>query len=447
MLVELRYAYPVESSVDTRATGAALVLATSGGAAEHPSFYAGFLARPRLSAQLLLSVSRVAADRYYTPAATRDAAIRAADPVVTSNGTMLRFESFSACGGVYGRVDLFGDALDGGFRSTGTTNVDFNPKMRNELALLRDVDPAWLTVGPDEVTLATMGSSVTERRVPLPERWLRGLAEVQVAQVAMVPRFELDGPGTKRFLSALARLRRRGEWWAVPSIGGLGLADKPGPGSVRIAGLERLSLLADHARHAQGLRVWSSADAEPAATAWELDLPASRLTLVLSPAVERGFSGEGGALADVSDPDSVSTAEALRVMLPGSTRLDALELAERTGLAAGLIRRGLNVLASAGAAGYDLSDGAFFGRELPFSPGARALLHPRLRGARALGDEAVVFLEGGMAAVRGLGATYIVGTEADTYSCTCPWFDRHGSSRGPCKHVLAVQIARTGPEA
>ncbi len=24
--------------------------------------------------------------------------------------------------------------------------------------------------------------------------------------------------------------------------------------------------------------------------------------------------------------------------------------------------------------------------------------------------------------------------------CTCPWFSKHQGTRGPCKHVLAVQI-------
>jgi uncharacterized Zn finger protein len=31
----------------------------------------------------------------------------------------------------------------------------------------------------------------------------------------------------------------------------------------------------------------------------------------------------------------------------------------------------------------------------------------------------------------------ITGPEA---TCTCPWYRNHGSSRGPCKHVLAVRL-------
>ena len=28
----------------------------------------------------------------------------------------------------------------------------------------------------------------------------------------------------------------------------------------------------------------------------------------------------------------------------------------------------------------------------------------------------------------------------DTATCSCPWYAKHQGQRGPCKHVLAVQI-------
>ncbi len=48
------------------------------------------------------------------------------------------------------------------------------------------------------------------------------------------------------------------------------------------------------ARHATALRVF--ANAGDGSTAWQLDVPGARLTIVLSPEVWRGFSGEGRAL-------------------------------------------------------------------------------------------------------------------------------------------------------
>lgn len=46
--------------------------------------------------------------------------------MVTGNGDRLRFESFSGCGGVYARLDVLGEALDGDEVGHGTTNVDVN---------------------------------------------------------------------------------------------------------------------------------------------------------------------------------------------------------------------------------------------------------------------------------------------------------------------------------
>ncbi|MDP9073694.1 MAG: SWIM zinc finger family protein, partial [Actinomycetota bacterium] len=220
------YSYLGGSTITKGASCEAIDLATSGGAERHPFFFSGFLARPGVSAPMLLSVAKVAATRFYTPTAVRDALIRAADPVVTADGVRLRFESFSACNGVYARADLFGESLvDGGFVAGGTTNVDFGSAMRDALASIGDGDAAHLAVGADEVSVATLRRSVVEKRVRLPQRWLRGFAEVQVVQVAMLPRFELDGAQTKRFLSMVARARRRGQWWATATTEGLALSE------------------------------------------------------------------------------------------------------------------------------------------------------------------------------------------------------------------------------
>ncbi len=85
--------------------------------------------RPRAAA--LLGVADVALARYHQ-AQARPSWVR--DPVVTCNGDRLRFESFSACGGVYARLDLLGGALDGEVFDRGTTNVDVNPPLREALA-------------------------------------------------------------------------------------------------------------------------------------------------------------------------------------------------------------------------------------------------------------------------------------------------------------------------
>jgi hypothetical protein len=125
--VEQVYAYLAPSAVSPSGE---VTLATSGGREGHPHFFSGFLGAPRQTAQALLVVAEVARTRYYEPPQMIAARILAADPVVTSNVDRLRFESFSACAGVYARLDLEPELLDGAATTWGTTNVDFNPPMR-----------------------------------------------------------------------------------------------------------------------------------------------------------------------------------------------------------------------------------------------------------------------------------------------------------------------------
>src|SRR5262245_23693002 len=172
------YSYQRPSALDLPA--ARLGLETSGGVTTtglvaNPRFFTGFLAAPEQAAAGLLAVADVAQARYFNPQLTR---LR--DPVVTCGGDRLRFESFSGCCGVYARLDVLSGALDGEVHERGTTNVDVNGPLREALARVGPGDPLRLTVGPDELAVTTLDGQVVERKVPLPERWLRGLAEVQV---------------------------------------------------------------------------------------------------------------------------------------------------------------------------------------------------------------------------------------------------------------------------
>src|SRR5690606_34230383 len=102
---------------------------TSGGPRAHPHFFSGVLTRPAPAAAALLGLADVARTRYFQP---RPTAFR--DPVVTCNGDRLRLESFSACGGVYARLDVLEAAMDGEVHDRGTTNVDVNGPLREALA-------------------------------------------------------------------------------------------------------------------------------------------------------------------------------------------------------------------------------------------------------------------------------------------------------------------------
>jgi hypothetical protein len=174
------YSYLRPSAVRDSTAGRMLALETSGGAtpageAANPRFFSGFLTAPIAAATALLAVADVAAARYYRPGAGTSL-----DPVVTADGDRLRLESFSGCCGVYARLDVLASGLDGDDVGHGTTNVDVNLPLRRALAGLGGLDPLHLAVGPEELAVRTFDGEFVEKKVPLPERWLRGFARLSL---------------------------------------------------------------------------------------------------------------------------------------------------------------------------------------------------------------------------------------------------------------------------
>ncbi|WP_433617893.1 SWIM zinc finger family protein [Dactylosporangium sp. CA-139114] len=394
--VEQAYRYLRPSTVDDRGT----VLSTSGGPEPNPSFYDGLVEHAEPVAAALLAVARIARTRFYTPPNMVTAAIRAADPLVTADAAgHLRFEALSACCGVYGRLDLLPEALESAPRACGTTNVDVNAPMREALAGIGGLDPMRLAVGADELRLSTLDGDVVERRVPLPERWVRSLAEVHVLARAMGPGARYPAAAVRRFLQALPRGPQHGTLFAAPSPVGPRLSTRPVPGAVGIAGLDRLRVVEPLLRRASGVRTFGLGTA----SAWVLDLPGARFTAMLSPAPSRAFCGEGGILDGGDSAGSDST----------------------------------------GGTGFDLADGVAFERVLPLDALVDAGEQPRLRDARALVAAGAVHPSADGAVVHSGGTPYTVRATDDGERCTCRWFAQHGLGRGPCKHILAVRLSRT----
>jgi hypothetical protein len=442
-VAEHTYSYLAPSSVATDGDRSELTLATSGGREANPYFFTGFLGRPLQTAQALLVVAEVARTRYYEPPGMASR-LAAADPVVTSNVDRLRFESFSACAGVYARLDLEPAVLDGRPATWGTTNVDFNPPMRAALARVRDADALLMHVGHDEVRVETLGGSAVERKVPLPERWLKGFAEVQVACSHMVLRHELSAVEARRFLQSLPRAKSRSVAWATPAGKGLRLTSRADDAAVCLTGPERLRLLEKLVSVARGLRVYGPVPATQRAaepSAWELVLDGARVVFTVSPELYRGFSGEGGVLSDLAASDE-DVVDSVAENLHGEPKIDAGQVAVETGLPRTAVQTALGALGAAGKVGYDLSASAFFHRELPYDRAVLESMHPRLLGARELVEQGAVRLDGDTASVRSGDAEYVVRFGPDGARCTCAWFARHRGERGPCKHMLAAEHAR-----
>ena len=441
------YRYDSPSVVDA----GRLHLASSAVSTEAAPFLRARVRQPRLVATAMRLVSDVVRSRHHIPAAMLERMLLESDPVLTWGQDTLRVEGFSSCAGIYVRADVHEAALEPTDMRPGTTNVDFNAPMRAALGRTRDTDGLALEVGTDGVTVEHDGVATHERTVKLPLRWLRGFGEAQAVQARMQPRLQLDRAAALRFLRSLPRGGRSSDAaWVVQQGRSVRLSSAARPGAVRVAGLARLRALESGLSVLQRLTV--HADARSGASCWSLEGQHVRLCLVLSPETWRGFSGEGQLLSRLAVPDA-AVAE-LRGALHWQSALDPDTLAaqdmDRERLEAGLAR-----LASEGLLGFDVHRGSWFHRVLPFDLDAleasTRARHPRLRSALALlEDDAVTITTEGddlHATVRSGDVVHRVNLQPGHARCTCPWYAKHQGERGPCKHVLAVELhlARRDP--
>jgi hypothetical protein len=360
------------------------------------------------------------------------------DPVVTGSGDRLRFESFSGCNGVYARFDLLAGGLGGNRTAFGTTNVDVSPPLRMSMASINRAEPLHLSVGHDELRASTFDQTHVERKVALPDRWVRGFAEVPLTTQAMRPVGSLVGPRIGQFMASLPRVAAPGpDLYIRPYRPRWLVARTPTPGAVHLAGATRLRGCERVLRLATKLDVYG---ADNGASAWVFELPSARLTLVLSSEPYRGFSGEGSLLTFLAHPEAGQLGMELLDEIGWESTIDPVELGARTGRSEAEISAGLAWLAASGRLGYDLTDQSWFHRELPIDAVKILRRNPRLADAQKLLAADGVSRHGTSWRVHGTSQPYY--TVSEDLTCTCRWEERHHGSRGPCKHIVAVLLER-----
>lgn len=441
--IDYSYRYQRESFLELAGGAASLRLATSGGPAANPRLYVGRVVQPVFFADALLAVGAVARSRFHVPPAMLARILLLADPVATATDDRLRFEAFSSCCSVYARLDLLPGSTDGELLGAGTTNVDLGADVRAALAGVHEGVVMDLRVGLDDLAIEVDGVPHVERKVALPPRWIRGFLEVQAIQSGMRARFEVDGATLRRFLHALPRSATRPVYVRLQGRD-LVIGHRETVDGLCVGSPERLRLLERMAPEATGLRVFSAADGS---TAWCVQLPDARFTLALSAEAWRGFSGEGRALDALAAAPDEALLTRLRAELAWQSRLVPAALAAALGKDVASIEAGLAVLASSGLVGFDVAEGAYFHRVLPFAADRVERSEPRLRRARQLVADAAVTLDETagpevVAWVRGRNAEYRVRLGASESACTCPWWGKHPGDRGPCAHMLAAQMVR-----
>lgn len=438
------YRYPFNSRLESVSNKPSLSLSTSDATQAHPYFFDGKVRQPRVLGDMLLVLSEVVRTHFFLPIPS------ILDPVLTSNENMLRLEGFSGCCGVYARADLSAEFFDSEINGRGTTNVDFNAPMRTALTRLSDTEEVNFAVGADEVVLSREGDQVIEKKVKLPLRWIKGFSEVQSYQPGLTVRMEVSAADALRFIRTLPKSGAPKQPSYVVSSGkSIRLSQRKVKGAVKINGTHRIRVLEPLMKKAIQLRIWY--DETTDVSAWEVTFEHARFFLMISPEVYRGFSGEGQNLIKLASNDWQETLTQVRAQLTWQNEIPVDTLAVNLNLPTETVINSLAVLGARGLAGYDITSGQYFHRELPFDFEQIEDMQPRLKAARKLvSEQAILALKPDennrlQFQVKGSGISHIVSLDESGDRCTCPWYSKYLGQRGPCKHILAVQISLSEP--
>ena len=406
---------------------------------EASCFFWGKLTDPYTTARCLIALSNVVQSSFNLSPFEM---AKLKDPIVTAGNDRIRFEGFSHCAGVYARVDILPGGHDGEFPESGTTNVDFNQTMISALSRIHRSEQVLLSVGQKDVMLQNSVDKVVERKVPLPVKWIKGLATVQIFLSQVEKSFSFNRMQALQLFQSLPTGKPKTDYYLTVRGNKPVFSVVKSMDAVCIGGIHRLKLLEPLVALADELKVFPHPDMQ--STTWQLYFGNLRFSLSLSRDAWRGFSGEGAALEslveDVPDDwidafDKYSYAN--QAFNPALIAIDeSIDLKKIDNLTARL--------SSIGLLGFDLDENHFFYRRLPFKLSRILSLNPRLKEAEKLlaEDKVAIISNSGNrieARVAGTGVHHTVILEGEKERCTCTWFSRHQGERGLCKHVLAVK--------
>lgn len=404
-----------------------------------PCFFWGNVEQPFILARCLITLSNIVKSSF-SLSPFQMALLK--DPIVTAGNEKVRFEGFSHCAGVYARVDVLPDGLDGEFLENGTTNVDFNQPMITALGSIRPSERIILSIGEKEVGVYREQEKIIERKVPLPVKWIKGLGTVQVYLSESEKRYTFNRIQAQQLFRGMPKGIVKTDYYLIvrgnkPVFSPVKSAD-----SVCIGGLHRLRLLEPLLPYIDCMQVFSHTNMQSAT--WQLYMGNIRFSFSLSRECWRGFSGEGAVLDSLISDVSDEWIDALDKYAYANQSFCPARLALEENISFDKTENITGRLAALGLLGYDLDDGEFFYRRLPFKLNRIIGFNPRIKNAEKLIEEGKIEIlnnnkERTEARVEGTGVSHTVILEQERERCTCEWFSKYQGERGPCKHVLAVK--------
>ena len=398
------------------------------------------------------------------------------DPIVSVQDDATFFEGFSVDESVYGRVRLAHESLESlDPIKPGTTNIDFGIPLEREFSRIRTYRPLDLTVGAQAVQIETDVGAAIEKKIDLPESWVRGLVEVQSAlmlspvTLQLSPAFVADviarleaekekhGPRSLKFrLAPSEPVSVEIEPWGTVVVDHTSKYTGTRAEEIRIWGRRRLLILKDVLPDATSLDVRLLGSGMP--SFWTVHVDDVELTVGLSGWTALDWAGRARFSALMPSANvSAQLMTRAAALLKSSGRMSTTQLASAADVNEAEARGAMQKLCMLGKAMFDPDTASFRWRELYPEFDLTKLSAPALEERKgidlhasgAVSVESESFEDGRSKRVASVSdstdRTTTLETDADgrvTYAeCTCGHFRANKLREGPCRHIVALSLS------
>lgn len=400
------------------------------------------------------------------------------DPIVSVQPDATFFEAFSQDESIYARVRVPSDALEtDADLQAGTTNIDFSVALERELARTRSYRPLHLTVGASSVGVTTDVSSILERKIDLPDTWVRGLVEVQAALSLAPVEITLSSGMVADVIARIESQRERigprallfrlvpgqpvsieVQPWGDTFFDPLSRYDGSDERTIKVWGRRRLGVLADLLPHVDTVTIHLVDNGMP--TFWSVTVDGIGLTIGLSGWSSQDWAGRArfSAMipASMAEPGTVAQTA---VLLRAKGILAPDDIAQELNVTPAQARAVLQRLCVAGKAMYDPDLRRYRWRtlfpqldlEADTEAGREERIGVELSRRKSVTIESDEFSSEGVRRVTSRisdgerESSVVLESDIDgrvTYAqCDCSHFRYHKLRRGPCRHIVATNIA------
>ncbi|MBN9119366.1 MAG: SWIM zinc finger family protein [Planctomycetes bacterium] len=411
------------------------------------------------------------------------------DPVVSVHPDQITFEVFGKDESTYACLAIKTDAFsDPGKTEHGTTNIDFSDALYASAQQIRGYRSTRLALGHDAGRPPESRKEVLEKKIQVPDSWLRGFLQVQSAatlpfdHVQLAPmdlynvlrhlRMNGDRKGKKRglrFELVPAQQPRivLEPWETVFTTTGDVFRGKAAR-LIRVWGRRRLMTMKRLLPFVQSVDVYLLGSGLP--SFWVFRCGDITLTLGMTGFTSANWSSALGF--DLLLPRKTQDGEPTRKIvayLGDRWKADAKELAAQTGIKGAALVEAVQVGCQNGELMYDIANGVYRHRPLTEKPIDLARLqfrNPREKVAHDLLTRGKAVRITGENRIAGIGleltGTVTVTEEKRDYrpqmvladegqvrkvTCTCAPFRKQGIKGGPCVHLIALRLAFAEKEA